>query len=491
MRIIIAVFLFSICSVTGSAQAISPIFEFRAAWIATVENIDWPSKKGLSTEEQKAEFIKLIDLLQSIGMNAVIVQVRPVADAFYPSDLEPWSEYLSGVQGKAPFPLYDPLAFMIEEAHKRHMEFHAWLNPYRAVFNLGSSSISPSHITRKHPEWFINYAGKKYFNPGLPQVREFIKEVVSDMVKRYKVDAIHMDDYFYPYPVGNKEFNDNKAYYLYGNNLSKANWRRSNCDSIITLLSTTIKTNAPKVKFGISPFGVWRNKSIDSTGSNTKAGLTNYDDLYADILLWLSKGWIDYVVPQLYWERGHKLCDYDTLLEWWNNHTYGRQLYIGHTLERVGHSIAWRNKSEIPDEINNLRQYMTTNGSAYFSAGIFRNNPNGWNDSLRTNYYRLPAIIPPMAWIDSVQPAKPAVVAINNNKVSVTYPGKEDIKGYAIFDMSPVVEESLGYATLIKIIYTKKNMQLDINDLLMIKGDKIFVAAISEGNNISECVRAF
>ena len=489
MKNIIVILFFSFSCYSLSAQSSSPVFEFRAAWIATVENIDWPTRKGLSTEEQKTEFIQLLNLLQSIGMNAVIVQIRPVADAFYPSELEPWSEYLSGVQGKAPNPFYDPLAFMIEETHKRHMEFHAWLNPYRAVFNLGTSSISPTHISRKHPEWFINYAGKKYFNPGLPEVRNFIHDVVKEIITKYNVDAIHMDDYFYPYPVGNKEFPDNKTYQLYGNNLSRADWRRSNCDSIITMISTLIKSTHPAMKFGISPFGVWRNKSIDSTGSNTKAGLTNYDDLYADILLWLRKGWIDYVIPQLYWERGHKLCDYDVLLDWWNKHTYGRQLYIGHTLERVGHSVAWRNKNELPDEIKNLREYFTTDGSAFFSAGIFKNNPNGWNDSLQYNYYRLPAIIPPMAWIDSSLPEKPVIVKQDKNKVSISYTGKSTIKGYAIFDISPLVEETLDYATLIKIVYSSDKADIDFNNISMIAGDKIFIATISQGNNLSEWLR--
>ena len=485
----IFILLFCFCTLGVKAQSNAPIFEFRAAWIATVENIDWPSKKGLSTNEQKAEFISLLNLLQSIGMNAVIVQIRPVADAFYPSELEPWSEYLSGYQGKAPFPYYDPLAFMVEETHKRHMEFHAWLNPYRAVFNLGTSSISPNHIVHKHPDWFFNYAGKKYFNPGLPQARNFIKEVVTDIVKRYNLDAIHMDDYFYPYPVGNKEIPDNKAFALYGNNLSKADWRRSNCDSIINMLSTTIKSTNPRMKFGISPFGVWRNKSVDTSGSNTKAGLTNYDDLYADILLWLKKGWIDYVVPQLYWERGHRLCDYDTLLQWWNNHAYGRQLYIGHTLERVGHSIAWKNKNELPDEINHLRDYYTSDGSAFFSAGIFKNNPNGWNDSLQSNYYRLPALVPPMAWIDSVRPAVPVIIKLEKDKVALSYLGKQPIKGYAVFDISPLVEEKLDYATMIKIVYKTEKTVLNLNDLNSLEGDKIFVATISEGNNLSEWIR--
>ncbi|MGN6616748.1 MAG: glycoside hydrolase family 10 protein, partial [Ilyomonas sp.] len=294
----------------------SPKYEFRAVWVATVENIDWPSRKGLSTEEQKAEFIRLLDMNKRNGMNAIIMQIRPVADAFYPSPFEPWSEYLTGKQGVAPNPYYDPLKFMIEETHKRGMEFHAWLNPYRAVFNIYKSSVAPNHITRTHPEWFLNYGDKKYFDPGQPEAMEFVAKVVKDIVSRYDLDGIHMDDYFYPYRIPGKDFPDNKTYLKYGDGLTKDDWRRSNCDSIIKLIHDVIIDTKPMVKFGISPFGVWRNKSKDPMGSDTRAGVTNYDDLYADILLWLKEGWIDYVAPQLYWEIGHPLCDYETLLNW-------------------------------------------------------------------------------------------------------------------------------------------------------------------------------
>ncbi|MBC7650125.1 MAG: family 10 glycosylhydrolase, partial [Deinococcales bacterium] len=293
-------------------------FEFRGVWIASVENIDWPSKKGLSVAEQKAEFMHIILLHKRNGMNAIFMQIRPAGDAFYPSQYEPWSEYLMGKQGLPPTPYYDPLEFMIAETHKQGMEFHAWLNPYRAVFNVTKSSISPSHFTKIHPELFLVYGTTKFFNPGLQQVRNLVSTIVKDLVTRYDLDGIHMDDYFYPYRIAGKEFPDQKTYEQSGTKLSKDDWRRSNCDSVIKQLYLTIRAANPNVKFGISPFGVWRNKSQDPNGSNTKAGQTNYDDLYADILLWLKMGWIDYVVPQLYWERGHKLCDFDTLLAWWN-----------------------------------------------------------------------------------------------------------------------------------------------------------------------------
>ena len=249
------------------------VFEFRGVWVATIENIDWPSKKGLSNEEQKAEYIALLDLHQKNGMNAIIMQVRPAGDALYPSTLEPWSEYLMGKQGLPPSPFYDPLAFMIKETHKRGMEFHAWINPYRAVFSTKKSSIAPSHITRLHPDWFLTYGDKKYFNPGLPQVWQHTNRVVRDLVSRYDIDAIHMDDYFYPYRIAGKEFPDEKTYQKNKRGLSKEDWRRSNCDTIVKQLYATIHQTKPDVQFGISPFGVWRNKSKDPRGSETKACL--------------------------------------------------------------------------------------------------------------------------------------------------------------------------------------------------------------------------
>ena len=245
----------------------SPNYEFRAAWVATVENIDWPSKRTLSTEEQQAEFIKLVEMHHRNGMNALIVQIRPSADAFYPSSFEPWSEYLTGKQGLPPSPYYDPLEFMIQETHKRGMEFHAWLNPYRAVFNILRSSIAPNHISKQHPEWFVTYGDKKYFNPGIPEVRDHVSAVVKDIVKRYAIDAIHIDDYFYPYKIPGREFPDQSTFLKYGKGMTKDEWRRSNCDSIIVQLQQTIRKTNPKVKFGISPFGVWRNKHQDPMGS--------------------------------------------------------------------------------------------------------------------------------------------------------------------------------------------------------------------------------
>ena len=394
LHIAIPIAIGSILPIASSAQT-KP--EFRGVWVATVENIDWPSRGNYNSDSQKVEFIRLLDMHQRNGMNAMIVQIRPVTDAFYPSQYEPWSEYLTGKQGQPPMPYYDPLEFMITETHKRGMEFHAWMNPYRAVFNINRSSVAATHITKIHPEWFLNYGDKKYFDPGIKEAQQYVANVVQDVVSRYAVDAIHFDDYFYPYKIAGKEFPDYGSYNKYGNGMSKDNWRRSNTDSIISMLSAVIKRENPKCQFGISPFGVWRNIDKDTVnGSRTNGAQTNYDDLYADILLWLQKGWIDYVAPQLYWEFGHKVAPYEVLLDWWSKHTYGKNCYIGLGIYRAGSNTAWKDVAQIPRMIDALRTTPNIQGMIFFSSKTFDKNPNGWNDTLRLNYFKEPATTPVM-----------------------------------------------------------------------------------------------
>jgi uncharacterized lipoprotein YddW (UPF0748 family) len=407
-----------------------PVAEFRGVWIATVSNIDWPQSKSNDPEKQKADFIRLADMHKRNGMNVLVMQIRPAADAFYPSTLEPWSEFLTGKQGEAPNPYYDPLQFMIEETHKRGMEFHAWLNPYRAVFNINASSIAPDHVTRKHPEWFLTYGDKKYFDPGNKQAQAFVTSVVRDIVKRYSVDAIHMDDYFYPYRIPGKEFPDEGSFQRAGTSLSKDDLRRSNCDSIIVAIHRVIRAERPECRFGISPFSVWRNKSKDPEGSDSRAGVTNYDDLYADILLWLKKGWIDYVTPQLYLEIGHDKIAYEKLLDWWGKHSYGKHVYIGHGIYRAGeaNSLKWKNPNELPNQIKLLRDNPNVQGSIYFSSKSFEKNFNGWNDSLRNNYYKEPALIPATPWLSKGKPNTPKAAVLTNGSKQATIEVLTDAK---------------------------------------------------------------
>jgi len=377
----------------SKAQQDSAKPEFRGVWIATLTAIDWPDRPTINSLDQKEQFIRLLDMHKRNGINAIVMQIRPAADAFYPSEFEPWSQWLTGVQGLAPVPFYDPLEFMITETHKRGMEFHAWMNPYRAVFNIFNSSISAAHITKTHPEWFITYGDKKYFDPGNKDVQKYVTNIVKDVVSRYAVDAIHFDDYFYPYPISGKEFADYKTFVQYGNGMSRADWRRSNVDSIIRMLYTTIKQQNNKCQFGISPFAVWRNANKDADGSET-SGLSNYDDLYADILLWLKNSWIDYVAPQLYWEIGHHSMPYEVLVDWWSEHTYGKNCYIGLGIYRGGSSSAWRDKTLLPRQIDKLRATPNIQGMIFFSSRSFEKNLNGWSDSLRLNFFSTPAPTP-------------------------------------------------------------------------------------------------
>ncbi len=365
---------------------------FRGAWIATVANIDWPSEQAIGdTERQKQEMLFLLDSLESIGINAIVFQVRPTADALYKSEYEPSSHWLTGKQGD---PLtWDPLEWTIEEAHLRHMEVHVWLNPYRVnLAKTDTSMICANHIWRKHPEWFWCYNKQWYFDPGLDITREWICTVVADIVDRYAIQAIHMDDYFYPYPVGKLQLPDTKTFEKYPRGFTDIReWRRDNVNRAIEEIHRTIKECKPEVEFGISPFGVWRNASVDSTGSQTQAGITNYDDLYADIRLWIKKGWIDYVLPQLYWEIGKKVADYEVLAHWWANEVKGTkcQLYIGmapYKLEGAKSTTAWGSGNEIERQMRLNRTIPEITGECFYSTRPLLRNPRGVCDSIKASY---------------------------------------------------------------------------------------------------------
>ncbi len=408
MRLTFTLIVFCCSFLTLHTRAGSPKFEFRAVWVATVANIDWPSQPGLPVEQQQREVIDLLNMHQQLGMNAVILQVRPASDALYHSPLEPWSRYLTGVPGKMPEPYYDPLQFWIEECHKRGMELHAWLNPFRVALNH-SQPLAGNHIAFRHPEWIVRYGNSLYFDPGLPQARVFVAAVVKDIVTRYDVDAIHFDDYFYPYPL-QENFPDTASFAFYNRGFfpeNKADWRRENVDIIIKMLNDTIKAVKPWVKFGISPFGVWRNRADDPLGSDSRAGVTNYDHLYANIIKWQERGWIDYTLPQLYWQVGHPLADFEKLARWWKDHTYGRGMYIGHGVYKSDPASTvkeWTEAGELPKQIRLLRGIPGISGSAFYSSKHFKRDLMGFQDSLLVDLYRYPALVPPMPWINDRAP---------------------------------------------------------------------------------------
>ena len=385
---------------TGSAY---PKREFRAAWIQSVNG----QFRGMPTEKLKQNLIGQLNSLQKAGINAIIFQVRPEADALYASRLEPWSRFLTGVQGKAPEPYWDPMQFMIDECHKRGMEFHAWINPYRTKTTL-KSELAPNHVYNIHPEWFVTYGDQLYFDPALPESRRHICMVVSDIVSRYDVDAIHMDDYFYPYPIKGKDFPDDASFARFGGGFSnKGDWRRSNVNVLIKKLHETIREIKPWVKFGVSPFGIYRNESSDPLGSKTK-GLQNYDDLYADVLLWAREGWIDYNIPQIYWHIGHPVADYETLVKWWARNTENRPLFIGQSVMNTVQNADPKNPSinQLPRKMALQRAYQTIGGSCQWPASAVVENAGKYRDALIAEYHKYPALPPVFDFMDNEAPAK-------------------------------------------------------------------------------------
>jgi uncharacterized lipoprotein YddW (UPF0748 family) len=395
----------------------SPKHEFRAVWIATVENIDWPKRGQYNSEQQKQDFIRILDEHKRSNLNAVMVQIRDACDSYYARSVEPWSEFLTGVQGKFPNPFYDPLSFMITEAHDRNLEFHAWLNLNRATFRR-ATSVTPDHISNRKPEWMLTYDGQKLLNFGIPEVRDYITNVVVDIVKHYDVDGIHFDDYFYPYQVTGQTLKDEATFRKYNGGFTNIeDWRRNNTDLLILQISEAIKKTKSHVKFGISPFGVWKNYSSQTPeGSRTQAGQTSYGHLYADTRKWLQQGWIDYIAPQIYFDRKHPKVSYTELSKWWMENAFGKHLYIGHGAYKI--KSGW-SLSEAPAQIRLDRQYPQIDGGLFFSSKSLTENYGGFQDSLRVDFYRQPAIIPSMPWKDNIPPLAPQKVIITRNETGL------------------------------------------------------------------------
>lgn len=362
---------------TGGDAAALPgrpraVGEMRGMWLATVSNRDWPSRTGLTATQQRTELLAHLDTAVRRRLNAVMFQVRPTADAMWPSPYEPWSQYLTGVQGRNPG--WDPLGTAVAEAHARGLELHAWFNPYRIANHTDPTRLVANHPAREHPDWVVPYGGKLYYNPGLPQVRAFVQEAMLDAVRRYEIDAVHWDDYFYPYPVAGQVFDDDAAYAAHGSGFpGRAAWRRDNIDRLVRETAARIKAIRPTTRFGISPFGVWRNASTDPLGSATRAGVQTYDDLYADTRKWVREHWIDYICPQLYWNIGLAAADYAKLVPWWAEVAEGSgvQLYVGEALYKAGdpaQPVAWQDPAELSRHLTFAEDYPQVGGHVFFSA---------------------------------------------------------------------------------------------------------------------------
>lgn len=382
--------------------------EFRGVWVATVDNIDWPSKPGLSSHDQQKELLAILDRAVSLKLNAIIFQVRPSADALYESKLEPWSSFLTGRQGSAPKPLYDPLAFVIKEAHDRGLELHAWFNPYRAKHPADKSPPAASHISRTRPDLVRRYGQYLWMDPGDPAVRQLTLRVVLDVVRRYDVDGVHIDDYFYPYPEGGSDFPDESTYRRYtagGGRLSKADWRRQNVDDLVRDLYAGIKKLKPWVKFGVSPFGIWR------PGNPTSVrGFDAYERLYADARKWMNEGWGDYFTPQLYWRTDAPEQRYLDLLGWWiSENRMGRHVWPGNYTSRA--TSAARNlwdPAEVVAQIRVTRLEPGASGNVHFSMKAFNVSPT-LSTSLARDVYAAAALVPPSPWLADRAPPKPSV----------------------------------------------------------------------------------
>jgi len=377
--------------------------EFRGAWIQCVNG----QFMGKSTQQIQSMLTSQLDELQKDGVNAIIFQVRAECDALYDSQLEPWSKFLTGVQGKAPSPYWDPLAWMVEQCHKRGMELHAWINPYRAKHGSTSmTQLASSSVVIKHPELCFTYDNLVLLNPGLKEAADYTCRVAADIVKRYDIDGFHIDDYFYPYPVAGKQIPDQTLYQKDSHGFwNIGDWRRDNVSRFVKQLGETIHQIKPWVKFGVSPFGIYRNKKNDTNGSDTN-GLQNFDDLYADVLLWVNNGWIDYCVPQLYWEIGNRAADYKTLITWWNKNASNRPLYIGEDIERTAKypDPANPRSHQLPAKHRLHQQMNNVKGTVLWYAKTAADNVGNIGHTLRNFYWKYPALPPAMPFLDSKAP---------------------------------------------------------------------------------------
>ena len=402
-KIYSAIIVWMAVAFVGMAQT-APKREFRGAWIQCVNG----QFQGMSTEKMQQTLTSQLDKLREAGINAIIFQVRPEADALYKSQYEPWSRFLTGVQGQQPSPDWDPLRFMIEQCHRRGMELHAWINPYRAK-TKGTQVLAPHHPARLYPDRCISYDGQLYFDPGLPENRRYICKIVTDIVKNYDVDALHMDDYFYPYPVKGEEFGDDASFAQYGRGFTdKSDWRRNNVNLLIQEVMHTVRGIKPWVKFGVSPFGIWRNRQSDGAMGSDTRGLQNYDDLYADVLTWVNNGWVDYNIPQVYWEIGHPAADYEVLVKWWAEKAGNRPLFIGQDVMRTVKHADPENPSvhQLPAKMEMQRAEPAVSGSCQWPASAVVENVANYHTLLAGNYHRYPALQPEFPFMDNRAPGK-------------------------------------------------------------------------------------
>jgi len=472
-KLLLALLVFS---VSFSHAQDPPKRELRGVWITTHLSLDWPNRLQTPAQQQSA-LLGILNHNKATGMNAAFFQVRSQSDAMYPSDLEPWSYYLTNKQGTAPNPLWDPLKFAIDESRKRGMEFHAWINPYRAVATLSSAGntaqYGPTHVSRTHPEWMLTIGTVQILNPGLPAVREHITKVIVDIVKRYDVDGIHFDDYFYP----SGTISDLDAYNADPRGFpataaGRLDWRRDNINLLIKRVSDSINILKPWVKFGVSPSGIYRSSSDSALGSPTSSGAyQHYLSAFADSKKWISSGWVDYLAPQVYWYIGQLGSDYKLLVPWWNNNAFGRHIYVGMADYKVG-TTGWTSRSEIPNQIRLNRSLSNIYGQIHFRHAFLVANALNYRDSLRSRFYIRPALIPTMPWKDNVAPLPPTSLVLTKNpdrssvtlswtKPPVTTSELDKIKRFVVYRAQTPVIDLENANNILVITPTDENTYVD------------------------------
>lgn len=411
-------------SMTNSIlQPPEPPREFRGAWVATVDNIDWPSKKGLPVEQLQQELSSIVDRAAQLKLNAIIFQVRPMADALYPSKFEPWAEWITGTQGKAPMEgkkTFDPLAYMIAACHSRGIELHAWFNPYRAWHPKATSKPDGKHVLSAHKDWVKTYGNYKWLDPGQTDVADWSLKVIQDVVDRYDVDGVHIDDYFYPYPLKGQDFPDEASYARYrkrGGKLDRADWRRYNVNEFVHNFYDMVKRRKKWVKVGISPFGIYR----PGMPPGIQAGTDQYAELYADAKLWLENGWCDYLAPQLYWKISQTHQAYEPLLKWWIlQNVKGRHIWPGNFTSRLIKEEGDWSAQEILDQINLTRTTPGAGGNVHFSFVTFAKDLKGINEMLESGPYKEPALVPESGWLSDKKPPTPTLSVLDAGRLSKT-----------------------------------------------------------------------
>ena len=468
--------------------------EFRAAWIATVGNIDWPSRAGLSTWDQQAEMIALLNRAVAMHMNAVIFQVRPEADALYQSDSEPWSPFLSGTMGRAPEPFYDPLTFVVHEAHARGLEVHAWFNPYRALYSGSPGDVAPSHVSRTDPALVRRYGSQLWMDPGDPAVVARTVRAVLDVTRRYDIDAVHIDDYFYPYRETdrsgrNMQFPDAAAYKRYtsgGGTLVLNDWRRNNVDNFVHRIGGEIHAVKPWVRFGVSPFGIWRPGYPASV-----CGLDSYEEIFADARKWLREGWVDYLAPQLYWPIGRPQQDYSSLLAWWvSQNVHNRHIWPGLNAGLAKDTAPkGRGAAEILDQIRLTRAEPGASGEIFFSMKVFMQDPDSVAERLARDSYGNPALVPASPWLDATVPGRPQA-----------QPRLDMPSGEMVVDIDPAKGEKAPWLWVVQAHTvggwtTRIIPGTEDTHLLAGRGEKspgdVWIYAVGRTGNISQPARVF